>query len=59
MPFRVDKKKDGYYYLYRLKQKTYAKSKFKSRESAINQAKNWMRYRKEKPYVSGNKILAK
>lgn len=59
MPFKVVKKKDNYYYLYRINEKTFAKSKFKTKESAINQAKNWMRYRKEKPVVKGNLITGK
>ena len=58
MPFRVDKVKDGYK-LFKLKERTYAKVKFKSKQSAINAAKNYMRYRKEKPIVKGNMIITK
>lgn len=58
MPFQVEKK-NNFYQLKKLKEGTYAKSKFKTRESAINQAKNWMRYRKEVPVVKGNRILKK
>jgi len=32
-------------------------TKFKSRETAIRQAFNWMRYRKEFPYLEGNFVL--
>ena len=58
MPFQV-KKVDGGYRLWRIKSKTFAKPLFKTRESAINQGKNFMRYRGETPIVKGNKILNK
>ena len=58
MPFRVDKVKNGYK-LFRLKQKTYVNVVYKSKQSAINAGKNFMRYRKEKPIVKGNKIVTK
>tara|TARA_R110002167_G_scaffold33431_2_gene107326 strand:- start:1168 stop:1353 length:186 start_codon:yes stop_codon:yes gene_type:complete len=58
MPFRIDKVGDEYK-LYRLKQKNYVNVKFKSRMSAISAGKNYMRYRKEVPYVKGNMILNK
>ena len=58
MPFRVDKKKTGYK-LFKLKEKTYTKVKYKTRQRAISAAKNYMRYRREKPYVVGNKILSR
>ena len=35
------------------------KLNYKSKESAINAGKNFMRYRKEVPIVKGNKILPK
>jgi len=56
MPYQI-KKIENYFQLYNLSKKKLLKTKFKSRETAINQAKNWMRYRKEKPVVQGNKIL--
>ena len=58
MPFKVVKRK-GYFLLYRIKQKNYVNVKFKSKESAISAGKNYMRYRKETPYVKGNYILAR
>ena len=47
MPYRIDKVKTGYK-LYNLDKKSYAKTTFKTRESAQNQSKNWMNYDKEK-----------
>lgn len=58
MPYRVDKKGE-YYYLYKLKEKIYANKRFHSRQSAINMAKVWMNYRRERPYVSGRYILSR
>lgn len=58
MPYQI-KKVGKYYKLYNLKKKEFAKAQFKSKESAISQGKNWMRYRKETPIVKGNKILSK
>ena len=57
MPFQV-KKVGGSYKLWRISEKNYVKVKFKTKKSAINQAKNYMRYRNEKPIVVGNKILS-
>jgi len=45
--------------LWRIKQKTYVKKTFNSKQSAINAGKAYMRYRGEKPYLSGNKLLNK
>ena len=56
MPFRIDKTTEGFK-LYNLHKKEYAKSTFKSKQSAVNQGKNWMRYRKEKGKLVGNKII--
>ena len=39
----------------RVKRKT--KTKYKSKQSAINSGKNFMRFRNEKPVVKGSKIL--
>jgi hypothetical protein len=33
------------------------KTKYKSKQSAINSGKNFMRFRNEKPVVKGSKIL--
>tara|TARA_Y100001963_G_scaffold156054_1_gene248702 strand:- start:695 stop:886 length:192 start_codon:yes stop_codon:yes gene_type:complete len=62
MPYQVVKIKfnnTNYYKLKRINDGTLVNKKFKSKESAINMAKNWMRYRKENPIVKGNKILNK
>jgi hypothetical protein len=56
MPYQV-KKMGDYFQLFNLSQKRLVNVKFKSKESAINQAQNWMRFRKEKPIVKGNRIL--
>ncbi len=56
MPFEI-KKIGNHFQLYNITQKKLLKTKFKTKESAINQGKNWMSYRKEKPVVKGNKIL--
>lgn len=58
MPFEVRSVK-GKYKLWKINEKTYAKPTFNTRESAINAGMNYMRYRREQPYVSGNKILSK
>lgn len=57
MPFEVRKQADGKYKLYNLHKKTYAKPSFNSKETAISQGQNYMRYRNEKSVVKGNKIL--
>ena len=56
MPFRIDKTPEGFK-LYNLHKKEYAKATFKTKQSAARQGVNWMRYRKEKGRVVGNKIL--
>lgn len=58
MPFQV-KKKNGVFKLWNIKEKKFTKSSFKTKQSALNQGKNWMRYRKEKPIVKGNFIYSK
>ena len=45
MPFRVDKVKEGYK-LYNLEKKQYAKRTFKTKASAINMRRTYMRYDK-------------
>lgn len=57
MPFQV-KKVGKSYKLWRISEKNYVNVKFKTKKSAINQAKNYMRYRNEKPIIVGNKILS-
>lgn len=46
MPFLI-KKVGDYWKIYKIKEKKFAKPRFKTKQSAINQAKNWLRYRKE------------
>ena len=58
MPYKVVKKGDVYK-LYKMSEKKYSKINFKTKATAINQAKNWMRYRREIPYVKGSYILNK
>ena len=59
MPFRVDKKGTSRFMLFKLKEGTYAKRTFKSREAAIGAGIAWMKYHRENPYVEGNFILAR
>ena len=58
MPYQV-KKVGNKYKLYNLHKKQYVKVSFNTRESAIRQGKNFMRYRKEKPVLKGNKLVNK
>ena len=58
MPYQI-KKIGKKYKLYNLHKKEYVNKEFKSKESAIKAGMNYMRYRKEKPYLSGNKLLNK
>jgi len=58
MPYQI-KKEDDSYYLYKLKDGTRINKKFKSKQSAVNMGFQFMRYRKEEPYLKGNKILNK
>ena len=48
MPYEVRKVKDKY-----------VNVNYKSKDSALSAGKNFMKYRKEKPIVKGNKILNK
>lgn len=48
MPFRIDKI-DNFFYLFDLSKNKYTKVRFKTRRSAYNQAKNYMRYKNELP----------
>tara|TARA_R100000278_G_scaffold120960_1_gene103938 strand:+ start:5093 stop:5272 length:180 start_codon:yes stop_codon:yes gene_type:complete len=58
MPYEV-KKVGKNYKLYKLKEKKYVKTNYKSKQSAINSAINFMNYRNENPVVRGNKIVSK
>lgn len=50
MPFGVVRQ-GSHYKIYKLKEKEFAKPEFKTKQAAMNQAKNWMRFRHEKPDV--------
>ena len=57
MPYRIDAKK-GVFLLWNLTKKQYVSIPFKTRQSAINAGKNYIRFReKTKSKVVGNKIL--
>jgi hypothetical protein len=58
MPYEIRKIKDKYK-LYNLHKKTYVNINYKSKATALSAGKNFMRYRKEKFVVKGNKILPK
>ena len=58
MPFEIRKEGDKYK-LYNLHKKIYVKKTFNSKETAISAGINYMKYRKEIPYVKGNRILSK
>ena len=60
MPYQIKKQVINNvttYRLYNLKKKEYVKKNFKSKESAVKAGMNYMRYRKEDPYLKGNKLL--
>ena len=57
MPFEIIKKTDGYYYLYNLHKQKYAKARFKTFQSAVNQGKNYARYRHERLKLVGNRLV--
>lgn len=61
MPFEVKRQPNGKFKLWKIKEKTYSKPTYNTREAAINAGKNFMRYRhpNDSVYVSGNKILSK
>ncbi len=44
MPFKIIKK-EGYYRIYKIKEDILTKPRFKTKQKAINQANNWLRYR--------------
>tara|TARA_R110000772_G_scaffold265231_2_gene386487 strand:- start:1930 stop:2109 length:180 start_codon:yes stop_codon:yes gene_type:complete len=56
MPFIV-RKVNNKFKLYNVHKKIYTKNSFNTKESALNQGQNWMRYRKEKSKVVGNRII--
>ncbi len=58
MPFEV-RQRGEYWVLFKIKEGVYAKSKFRSKAAAVNQAKNWMRWRFEDPVIKGNVIKAR
>jgi len=58
MPFLI-KNVDGKWKLYNIMKKVYVKTSYKTRDSAIRAGMNFMRYKGEEPYLSGNRILAK
>ena len=58
MPYQV-KKVGNKWKLYNLHKKQFVNVLFNTRESAIKQGKNYMRYRKENPVLKGNKIVNK
>ena len=45
MPFRIDKVKNGYR-IYNLDKKRYTNPTFKTKQSALNQKRNWLNYEK-------------
>jgi|TARA_Y100000310_G_scaffold489_1_gene557 hypothetical protein len=55
MPFQVIKT-NGSYKLKKLTDGSISKKTFKTKKSAINTAKVWLRYRRETPVVKGNTI---
>ena len=59
MPYLIIKNKNNTYQLKNLNTKKIIKTKYKSKENAINAGKNFMKFRKEKPIIKGNKILNK
>ena len=58
MPYEIKKVGDKFR-LYNLHKKEFVKKSFNSKSTAQSAGMNYMRYRKERPYIKGNKILAK
>tara|TARA_R100000231_G_C5312777_1_gene160931 strand:+ start:221 stop:412 length:192 start_codon:yes stop_codon:yes gene_type:complete len=58
MPYQI-KKVNGKYKLYNLKKKEFVKTNYKSKETAVKAGMNFMKYRKEKPVLVGNKLINK
>jgi hypothetical protein len=59
MPWIVRKIAKDKYQLEKLTDGSRPKTIFKTKQAALNQGLNWMSYRNEKGYISGNKILKK
>ena len=59
MPFQVVKLSEKQWKLKKLKNGSFAKPTFLSKEAALNAGLNWMRWHHENPIVKGNKILSK
>tara|TARA_S200002703_G_scaffold112059_2_gene97616 strand:+ start:257 stop:451 length:195 start_codon:yes stop_codon:yes gene_type:complete len=57
MPWKVIKLANDKYQLEKLTDGTRPNMTFKTKESALKQGLNWMRYRKEEGVIKGNKIL--
>jgi hypothetical protein len=58
MPYQI-KKINNVYKLWNIKKKIFVNINYKSKETAQKAGMNFMRYRKEKPYIKGNKILSR
>ena len=58
MPFEIKKVGDKWK-IWKLKEKVFIKKEFTTKEKAIKQAKVYMKFRKEKPIVKGNKVITK
>jgi len=57
MPFEIiHDEENKCYRVKNIKKDRIVKTKFKTRDKAINQAKNWMRYRGEYPIVVGELV---
>tara|TARA_R100000734_G_C3319032_1_gene114096 strand:+ start:6545 stop:6745 length:201 start_codon:yes stop_codon:yes gene_type:complete len=60
MPYQIKKQVNEnktVYKLFNLNTKKFVKTNYKSKESAVKAGMNFMRYRKEEPYLKGNKLL--
>jgi hypothetical protein len=57
MPYKIVQ--DGkHFHLINLNTNKMIKTKYNSKQSAINSGKNFMRFRNEKPILKGNKLLS-
>ena len=56
MPYKIVQD-DKHFHLINMKTNKMIKTKYNSKQSAINSGKNFMRFRNENPIVKGNKIL--
>lgn len=55
MPYLI-KKIGNSFKLYNLTKKEFVNIKYKSKQTAVNAGKNFMKYRGEKPKLKGNKL---